>query len=133
MLGRLDTGALSATLRQQWVVTPRLTFQGYAQLFRSRGLYGPFFVARGTPADPIHFDELVPTTSSMDPSFRDTALNLSAVVRWEIHPGETLFVVYSRTQGTHGLVREDPIVGGTLVDGPAVNALAVKYSATIGE
>ncbi len=48
-------------------------------------------------------------------------------------PGETLFVVYSRTQGGHGLVREDPIVGGTLVDGPAVNALAVKYSATIGE
>jgi len=114
-------------------VTPRLSLQGYAQLFRSRGLYGPYFVARGTPDDPIYFDELRPTTSTMDPSFRDTALNLSAVLRWEIHPGETLFVVYSRTQAAHGRVREDPIVGGTLVDGPAVNALALKYSATIGE
>ena len=56
ILSPLQSDTLSLTLRQQWVVTPRLTLQAYAQLFTAYGAYGTYYpghVRRGTHPHPL--------------------------------------------------------------------------------
>ena len=87
------------TFRQQWVITPKLTLQAYAQLFTAFAHYGPYF--QGSPAadGKIRLASLTPTTySGDDPDFHDAALNVSVVARWEYRLGSTLFLVYSRSE-----------------------------------
>jgi hypothetical protein len=54
LLSPLLSDSISLTLRQQWVVTPRLTLQAYAQLFTAYGAYGTYYEgvsdALGVPA-----------------------------------------------------------------------------------
>jgi hypothetical protein len=97
LFGRLDSGYLSFTLRQQLVLSPKLTLQAYAQLFTAYGQYGPFFVAR-SEGRPIRLADLTLTEYGSDPSFHKSNLNLNLVLRWEYRLGSTLFLVYTRSQ-----------------------------------
>ncbi|WP_338872212.1 carbohydrate binding family 9 domain-containing protein [Myxococcus stipitatus] len=133
LLGELESQFLSLTLRQQWVLTPRLTLQGYAQLFTAHGTYGPFFTATSDARNRrIRLDSLVPVDHQDDSSFYDTALNVNVVARWEYQLGSTFFVVYSRTQqGLPVAERERPHVTlrpRRLTSGPATDALMLKWS-----
>ncbi|QSQ11784.1 DUF5916 domain-containing protein [Myxococcus landrumensis] len=133
LLGELESQFLSLTLRQQWVLTPRLTLQGYAQLFTAHGTYGPFFTATSDARRTrIRLDSLVPVDHADDSSFYDTALNVNVVARWEYQLGSTFFVVYSRTQqGLPTAERERPHVTlrpRRLAAGPATDALMLKWS-----
>jgi hypothetical protein len=132
---------LSITLRQQVVLTPRLTLQAYAQLFTSSGRYDRFRVAtpRGgrvrlrdldTPAGPA--DQL-PYWDN--PDFRSGTLNVNVVLRWEYRLGSTLFVVYSRSQQELGYPDDshDPSPPTTLRPwklgpGPTDDTFLVKWS-----
>ena len=129
--GTLRSEYLSTTLRQQVVITPRLTLQAYAQLFTDFGLFGPFFEARSEGA-PIRLSDLQPSGYSGNPSFHNAALNLNLVLRWEYRLGSTLFLVYTRSQF------ESPYAAGeqipfnlspaNLFKGPATDAVLVKWS-----
>ncbi len=131
IFGELLSEFLSVTLRQQVVITPRLTLQGYAQLFTDFGVWGPYYEGRSTGA-PIRVADLQPSAYAGNPSFHTALLNLNVVLRWEYRLGSTLFLVYSRSQ------YESPYAPGEqvpatlwperLLKGPARDAFLVKWS-----
>ncbi|NTX37475.1 carbohydrate binding family 9 domain-containing protein [Myxococcus sp. CA033] len=133
LLGSLDSRFLSLTLRQQWVLTPRLTLQGYAQLFTAHGTYGPFFTATSDARrSRIRLDSLTAVAHDDDSSFYDTALNVNVVARWEYQLGSTLFLIYSRSQqGLPEPEGERPsatLRPRQLLAGPANDAVMLKWS-----
>ena len=88
----------SITLRQQWVITPTLTLQAYAQLFTDYAHYGSFFEGSPGADGRVVQSALSPTSYSGNPDFHDAALNVSIVARWQYRLGSTVFLVYSRSQ-----------------------------------
>ncbi|WNG59955.1 carbohydrate binding family 9 domain-containing protein [Archangium gephyra] len=130
--GELHSEFASLTLRQQWVVTPKLTLQAYAQLFTDFGRYGAFYEARSSGA-PIRVDrDLTPSSYVGPPGFHDAALNLNLVLRWEYRLGSTLFLVYSRAQHEgpypRGVTPPATLLPANLFAGPANDALLLKWS-----
>lgn len=122
----------SLTLRQQWVMTPELTLQAYAQLFAASGHHAPYYVAsypgRGglVTMDDLRLAEV---DRSAEHDFRHSALNLNVVLRWEYRLGSTLYAVYTRSQ------RSLPAPGtsagltlGGLGRGPATDTFLVKWA-----
>ncbi|MDY7226395.1 DUF5916 domain-containing protein [Hyalangium rubrum] len=133
LLANLESNFLSLTLRQQWVLRPNLTLQGYAQLFSAYGVYGPFFEAASDVArTPIRISRMRPTEGRTDEDFYDVALNLNVVLRWEYRLGSTLFLVYSRSQ--QGLATPEgarvpaTVLPRRLLSGPATDAVLLKWS-----
>ncbi|MCY1022333.1 carbohydrate binding family 9 domain-containing protein [Pyxidicoccus sp. MSG2] len=131
LLGDLDSRYLSLTLRQQWIVSPKLTLQGYAQLFTAYGVYGRYFTADSDGRSRIDLDTLEPTLLG-SANFHDTALNVNAVARWEYRLGSTLFLVYSHTQQglptPVGEVAPATLGPKRLLEGPATDAVMLKWS-----
>lgn len=91
---------VSVTLRQQVVLTPRITLQGYAQVFSAHGLYGPYFEVRDPGPQPTLRlrDMKAASYDGPRPDFYASALNLNLVFRWEYSPGSTFYAVYTRAQ-----------------------------------
>jgi hypothetical protein len=131
IFGTLDSRLLSLTLRQQLVLTPRLTLQAYAQLFSAFGRYGAFYSAMSR-GQPIRISDLVPTEYPFDPSFHTAALNINLVLRWEYRLGSTLFLVYSRSQSALPTPPGTPVPATLLPvglgPGPTTETFLVKWS-----
>jgi hypothetical protein len=124
----LRSPALSVTLRQLVVLTPRLTLQLYAQLFTDYGTYGPTYTAPGSPGQVVGYGALqAGGTPSSSPDFQDSQLNLSVVLRWEYRLGSTLYLVY-----THDAVGPQPrspsLWPPELSRGSATDTLLVKWT-----
>ncbi|HLZ44124.1 MAG TPA: DUF5916 domain-containing protein [Gemmatimonadales bacterium] len=69
-----------------------------------------------------------------DPSFTFRSLRGNAVLRWEYHPGSTLFVVWTRS-GSSSLTRGNIDFGtdaGALFQGPSSNVFLVKVNYWLG-
>lgn len=145
LFAELDSPALSVTLRQLVVLTPRLTLQAYAQLYSSYGRYHRFrletahqgrirFDGAGTEvSDPA--DDPRTTGWWDNPDFRTGTLNVNVVLRWEYRLGSTLYLVYSRSQGELGYPdgTHDPspslaIRPIALGPGPTTDTFLVKWS-----
>jgi len=104
----LQAPSLSLVLRQLVVLTPRVTFQLYGQLFTAGGRYGPYWSAArqasgAAPPDlrPIHPTDLTAVTGDLpfgSQDFHETQLVVNAVLRWEYRLGSTLYLVYARNQ-----------------------------------
>ena len=139
IFAELSAPSASVTLRQQVVLTPRLTLQGYAQLFTAYGQHGRFFAATAARGERIPFSALrTPATPPREdpeigePDFREGALNLNVVARWEYRAGSTLFLVYTRAQGERGW-EEDGAPPATLRPhalgvGPTTDTVLVKWT-----
>ncbi|WP_242360209.1 DUF5916 domain-containing protein [Anaeromyxobacter sp. SG17] len=131
--GDLGAPSLSVTVRQQLVVTPRLTLQGYAQLFASYGEFRGFRQAAARDRK-VTLASLSPAEAPppSENDFREGALNLNAVLRWEYRLGSTLYLVYTRAQrelewdGASAL----PVTLGphALGAGPATDTFLVKWT-----
>jgi hypothetical protein len=127
----LHAPALSFTLRQLVVLTPRLTFQAYAQIFTSYNDFGATYAAAPTdgriePADllPAALPPGVP-----DPDSRDAAFNLNLVLRWEYRLGSTLYLVYTRSQEEpETMAAAASLAPRSLGSGPATDTLLLKWS-----
>jgi hypothetical protein len=123
---------VSLTLRQLLLLSPKLTFQVYGQLFVARGTYGPYFTGSAPAGGRIRAQDLVPGGApSADPDFHRTALNLNAVLRWEYRLGSTLFLVYSRSATEAGLT-DGQRPGSSLSprglgSGPTTDTFLVKW------
>ncbi|HZA51257.1 MAG TPA: DUF5916 domain-containing protein, partial [Myxococcaceae bacterium] len=88
----------SLQLKQQMVISPELTLQGYAQLLTAHGHYGPFYEANYV-GRPIKMTDLRGATGDpLDYDFRTSALAINLILRWEYRRGSVLYAVYSRNQ-----------------------------------
>ena len=127
---------LSATFRQQVVLTPRLTFQAYAQLFTSDGHYGPFWTATPGASGTITPGSLRPADAVPGYDFRSVALAVNVVLRWEYRLGSTLFLVYTRNQRELGYEdsAQQPasLRPHALGVGPTTDTAMVKWTYRIG-
>jgi len=130
----LSSGFLSAIVRQQVVLTPTLTLQGYAQLFSQFGRYGPYYIASSTRGA-IRPEDLRPVATPQpgsDSSFHSATVNVNVVLRWEYRRGSTLFVVYARTQAelppAPGGRPSASLLPSALGPGPATDSLMLKWT-----
>jgi hypothetical protein len=134
LFAELHSPVASATLRQQLLLTPRLTLQAYAQLFVAAGRYGPYYQAAPRASGRLVSADLRPATvePSSLPDFHEAALNLSAVLRWEYRLGSTLYLVYTRaaTQPAWESAAAPPYTlrPSRLAHGPTTDTVLVKWS-----
>ncbi|MBI5500513.1 MAG: carbohydrate binding family 9 domain-containing protein [Deltaproteobacteria bacterium] len=101
LLGDLEASAIGVTMRATWAITPRLSLQGYGQLFLAAADYGPFRELRASAGTRprIEPEDLSPAAEPADdPDFSQAAVNASVVLRWEYLPGSTIYVVYTHQQ-----------------------------------
>jgi hypothetical protein len=154
VFSEFDQTEVALTARVNWIFSPWLSLQVYAQPLVSRGtyagfkelersrsfdflLYGPDEISRdaasGTytvnasrgTADPFSFE---------NPDFNFKSLRVNTVLRWEWRPGSALYVVWTQA-------RENAANPGTsdlgndlddLLASPSANVFAVKASFRIG-
>ncbi len=120
VLGRLDRRETSITLRVDLALTPRLSFELYAEPFVSSGTYNVLNLVADPRAelysdrfDPLDADRMTRPGNGedidvdvdrngttdftlSDPDFRFVSLRTNAVIRWEFRPGSTLFLVWQQ-------------------------------------
>jgi len=131
VFGLQEPSFLSVTLRQQFVVTPKLTVQGYAQLFSGAVAYPVFFGATLDERDRVSMADLVPIAYSGNANEHFSALNLNLVLRWEYRRGSTLYAVYTRSQ--QELPAKDGVVSTSMLpvgleNGAVSQTAMVKWS-----
>jgi hypothetical protein len=98
---QLESYAFDVTLRGTYTFTPTLTLQAYAQLFIASGHYGDTTAAVGRgKGSSLPFEAFRPTgmPAGDAPDFRNGAININVVLRWEFLPGSTLLGVYTHAQ-----------------------------------
>ena len=135
LFGRLTARSVGVSLRSTFTFTPRITFQGYAQLFLASAQFSTFstFAKPGGNGNAlVTLDALRPAAApSTSPDFEDVSLNLNLVFRWEYVLGSTLYVVYTRAQAPRIVLADratatlDPAALGKA---PAVDVFLVKLS-----
>ena len=131
--GGLLATQMSITLRQQVVITHELTLQAYAQLFAANGHFDPFYEAEYAGGRLEMTDLRLAPDYAADYDFRESALALNVVLRWEYRLGSTLFAVYTRSQQNLPFQGVSPpgMAGLTLRglgQGPATDTFLLKWS-----
>ena len=131
----LDSREFDVTLRGTYTFSPTLTLQAYAQLFLAGGHYGQTVVATASgKGSELPFHAFSPTVMPSDdaPDFRDGAINVNLVLRWEFRPGSTILGVYTHAQGQTTF---DPTIEGfgrpsitRFGNGPGTDLFLVKLS-----
>ncbi len=146
----LDQTTLSASLRLNWIFTPRLSLEVYAQPLLSSGRYTGYkelararsyaFTPYPDAAETADPDRIVLDPDGAggaaepqeidDPNFSIASLRGNAVLRWEYLPGSTLFLVWTQNRS------DTDTIGGfrtgraldRLVNANADNILLIKVS-----
>jgi hypothetical protein len=139
VFGDLDQTEVSMTLRANWIVSPRMSFQLYAQPLLSTGRYFDFkeaaaprtysFLRYGYETGSIVYDttarryQVDPAAGNQDtpfafgnPDFNFKSLRVNAVYRWEFRPGSTVYLVWTQ-------MREDYARPGQFALGPGLSSL----------
>jgi hypothetical protein len=139
VFGEINQTEWSMTTRINLMITPRMSFQLFAQPLLSAGRYGGFkqaaaprtfaFQRYGVDLGSIAFDAASGTYnvnpadggtgtpfSFADPNFNFKSLRVNAVFRWEFKPGSTFFLVWTQQ-------REDYARTGQFAFGPDVSSL----------
>jgi hypothetical protein len=146
---------LALTARVNWIFSPRLSLQVYAQPLVSRGAYdgfkellrarsfdflayGPGQIAYDPAADAYTVDpgrgEAGPLTFE-NPDFNFKSLRLNTVLRWEWRPGSALYAVWTQARensanpGGADLARDLD----DLFASPSVNVFEVKATVRLGD
>ena len=143
--GDLQSESFDVTFRGIYTFSPRLTLQTYAQVFVAAAHYANFVVndaalrtcpAGQNPCPPALLSlsrfNAAPSSLGTSQDFREGAINLNVVLRWEYLPGSTVIAVYSRSQAQPTY---DPMMDGmgspslrAFRGGPAVDSFLVKLS-----
>jgi Domain of unknown function (DUF5916) len=146
---------LALTARVNWIFSPRLSLQLYAQPLVSRGAYagfkellrarsfefleyGPDQVAYDAAADAYTVDPGRGSSGPLtfeNPDFNFKSLRLNTVLRWEWRPGSAFYAVW--TQARENTVNP----GGTdlsrdldeLFASPSTNVFEVKATVRLGD
>jgi hypothetical protein len=146
----LDQTTVSASVRLNWIFTPRLSLEVYTQPLLSSGRYTGFKeLARPRSYEFTGYPDATPTADPDrivldpdgaggpaeaheidDPNFSLASLRGNAVLRWEYSPGSTLFLVWTQNRSdteTIGSFRTGRALG-RLFDAQADNIFMVKVS-----
>jgi hypothetical protein len=131
--GGLLATQMSITLRQQVVITRELTLQAYAQLFAANGHFEPFYEGDYSGGRLEMTDLRLASDYAADYDFRESALALNVVLRWEYRLGSTLYAVYTRSQQNLPFEGVSPpgMAGLTLRglgQGPATDTFLLKWT-----
>ncbi len=158
VLGRLDRQDFSITMRLDFAITPKLSFELYAEPFVSAGEYSPLRLAadpraasydarlddlesdrltRPGPGETVEVDADADGTVDFtftDPDFRVVSLRTNAVLRWEFRPGSTLFLVWQQDRGERTPFGGNGFRGGLsdAISAEGTHVLAVKVSWWLG-
>jgi hypothetical protein len=136
VFANLDQTTVSASLRLNWILTPKLSLEVYTQPLLSSGRYTGFkelarprsyaFTGYPDPAPTADPDRIIvdpdgtagpaPSHEIDDPNFSLASLRGNAVLRWEYSPGSTLFLVWTQN-------RSDTESIGTFQTGRALDRL----------
>lgn len=140
---------LSASLRLNWILTPRLSLEVYAQPLLSAGAYRSYkelararsyeFLPAGRPsvapgdADRLAVAPATPGVTRLEfdnPNFSLASLRGNAVLRWEYRPGSTVFFVWTQNRSDTALEGSFRIGDGLerLFGAPGNNVFLVKLS-----
>jgi len=109
----LDQTTVGLTLRVDYTVSTTLTLQIYANPFVSKGTYSDVREVANARAESYE-DRFTPYAGSLAGGpgpFDFTQFNSNTVLRWEYHPGSSLYLVW--TQGRQDF---EPVGGGVLSD-----------------
>jgi hypothetical protein len=153
----MDQTELSMTTRLNWILSPRLSLQVYAQPLISTGEYSGFkefstprtfeFARYGVDRGTIDYDAAAdeyrvdpdgggPAApfSFANPDFNFKSLRVNAVLRWEWRLGSALYVVWTqnRTNGANPGSLEFGRDVSALFDAPADDVLMVKFTYRLG-
>jgi hypothetical protein len=149
VFGELEQRTLAANLRLNWIFSPRLSFELFAQPLISSGEYGTIkeLAEPGT----LEFHEYGSDGSTIDrttgivdpdgsgpaasfsigqPDFTFASLRGNAVLRWEYAPGSTIFLVWTQDRSYNDAAGEfRPRASfDQLLDAPGRNVVMVKVS-----
>lgn len=154
VFGELDQTTLAADLRINWIFSPRLSFELFAQPLISSGEYGDIkeFLAPNT-LDYLRYGEggstldrgegivdpdgdgPAPAFQIGQPDFTFASLRGNAVLRWEFSTGSTMYLVW--TQDRAHSDSEGSFMPGRafnrLVDAPGKNVVMMKVSYWLGK
>ncbi len=130
VLASIRQQTLNTGVRLDWTLSPRLSFQLFAQPFVSSGEYSSYLEVDDPEAerwtDRFHFygDEIACAESGCEidrdsdgivdasfarPDFNLKSLRMTSVLRWEYSPGSVLFIAWQHGRSARGL---DPEFGG---------------------
>ena len=103
--GKLTANSVSGTFRASYTFTPQLTLQAYAQAFLAIGHFDdmrsvPSATALGTNVTLASLtpEPAMPVVPPNSPDFKDAAINVNVVFRWEYRLGSTIYFVYTHSQ-----------------------------------
>ncbi len=147
LFARLNQNTLSASVRLNWIFTPRLSLELYAQPLLSSGAYTEYkelarprsyeFGLTGLPSaaadDRLAVTPATPGVAALefdDPNFSLASLRGNAILRWEYLPGSTLFLVWTQNRSDTVLDGEFRFGDGVsrMFGGAADNVFLVKLS-----
>ena len=134
LFGQLDAKSIGGTIRTTYTFLPRLTLQGYAQLFLASGHYSQFTQFQSTaPGAAVQLSQLAAYGGPLpyNPDFEQGVLNVNIVLRWEYMLGSTFFLVYTRSQVPSTVLGGSDIGAlnlGAVGQAPASDAVLAKVS-----
>jgi hypothetical protein len=150
VFGDLDQWTISGNIRLNWIFTPKLSLELFLQPFASSGNYRVLkelaaprtfdfnvYGENGSTYDPetgiAYPDGPDGPAAPIDignPDFTVASLRGNAVLRWEWHPGSTVFLVWTHNRNNaDGNANFDPGQSfGSLLAAPADNVLLVKFT-----
>jgi len=158
VFGRMAQDEVAMATRINWILSPRMSLQVYAQPLISNGDYHELkelarpasydFVRYGVDgASTLAYDQAArvyqldpdgggpaPAIDVDDPDFNYKSLRLNAVFRWEYRPGSTLFVVWSQGRVDEARPGEFDLQQGLrdLAAAPADDVFLVKFAYRFG-
>jgi hypothetical protein len=129
VFGRLAQVTANITTRFNYTLTPRLSFQSYAQPFVSAGAYeGYKELVR--PLAATHAERFAPYAYTGNADFNVLTFRTTNVLRWEYKPGSAFFVVWQQgregntPRGDYRFSRDF----GNLFASPSTNTFVVKLA-----
>lgn len=149
VFGTIQLRELAVQARVQMVFTPDLALDFYAEPFASSGRYARFgelprprsrdlslygdelgTIARAPDADAYEVSAGGESFRFDDPDFTALSFRSTAVLRWELSPGSTLFVVWQASRGDDLGSPEivTPATWGDALRSPGAQTLAVKLA-----
>jgi len=146
LFGQLHRREAALELRATWSLSPDLVLTLYAQPFVSVGRYDRLGELTAAGSRDVRWYGAAPhvqatrqitdaaTGFSIDePDFTVTSLRSTAVLRWELTPGSTLFVVWQQArQGSDPRAQPLRSAAPDVVTQPGIHTLAIKLSYWFG-
>jgi len=146
LFGQLHRKEAALELRATWSLSPDLVLTLYAQPFVSVGRYDRLGELAAAGARAVRWYDATshaPATRTIidgatgfsidEPDFTVASLRSTAVLRWELTPGSTLFVVWQQSREGND-PRSQPLHAAApdVVTQPGVHSLAIKLSYWFG-